>query len=294
MIKRIVDVGHPARLSYRRKQLVVSRDESDEQEAPLEDIGIIFLDDPQINCTQVLLRECLANNTVVVISAENHIPAGLLLPLDGNSLHAKILRDQIAATEPVKKRLWRALVKAKIRAQADLLKKLNRDPHPLPVYEIGVRSGDPENLEAQASRAYWPKLLGPEFRRDRDATGVNALLNYGYAVLRAVVARAVVGAGLHPSLGLHHHSQYDAFALASDLMEPYRPLVDERVVAILKDGVEPVLGQGEKKSLLSVLTSELLCGDRKLPFVTALHSLAASVARILSGTEREMEIPFTA
>jgi CRISPR-associated protein Cas1 len=191
----------------------------------------------------------------------------------------------------MKKRLWQSVIKAKIHQQARILEKLGRDPHPLPLLENEVKSGDPDNIEAQASRYYWPALFGTAFRRNTEVGGVNLLLNYGYSLLHAVVARAVVSAGLHPALGLHHHNQYNAFALASDLVEPLRPLVDAKVVSLAKNKENLVLGKDEKRGLLEILSTEVIIEGRNLPLLTAMHSYCADIVRVMEGEKKNPTIP---
>ncbi len=292
MIKRIIEISSPACLSSRWDQLRVERESLSAEEVPIEDIGILVLDHPQITATIPLFQKCLQNNTAIIVSGQNHVPAGLFCPLDGNTLHAKILRDQIAVTVPAKKRIWKDIVKAKIEAQIRLLEKLKLEVYPLPIYLASLRSGDPENMEAQSSRAYWPRLFGKDFQRDRKKEGVNALLNYGYSIIHAAVARSVVGSGLHPALGIHHHNQYNAFALASDLMEPFRPLIDGRVESIVRtENKNFTIDKKIKKVLLSVLNTPVFYGNRKLPFFVALHSLTASFVRVLRGEEGKLNFP---
>ena len=178
---------------------------------PVEDLGILILDHPAITHTQPLLTACLENNVVVILCDIKHLPTGILIPLEGHSLQGKTFISQTQLSEPTRKRLWQTIIQSKIRAQAQTLIGAVGDNGSLSPLGAKVRSGDPDNIEAQAARLYWRKLFGEDFRRDRNMLGTNALLNYGYAIMRAAVARAIVGAGLHPSLGLHHHNQFDSF-----------------------------------------------------------------------------------
>ena len=192
---------------------------------------------------------------------------------------------------PLRKRLWQQLVQAKIGAQAAVLRERTGSAAPLDAMTAKVRSGDPDNTEAQAARAYWPRLFGPEFRRDRTAEGANALLNYGYAVLRAAVARAVCGAGLHPSVGLHHHNRYDALCLASDLMEPMRPLVDRIVHGLLDGGDAPPVDKHTKPALLAVLHEGVWVDNREFPLLTALQTLAVSLRHAAEEGRGRLDLP---
>lgn len=292
MIKRVVEVGSPARLSLRKGQMVIEREGEEDASVPIEDLGVLILEHPAISHTQGLLAACSANNVAVVLCGEKRLPAAVLLPLEGHSTHARILRSQISLSEPSRKRLWRAIVRAKIEAQAHALESAGEDGRTLRAMAARVKSGDPENVESQAARIYWPRLFGEEFRRGREKGGPNPLLNYAYAVLRAAAARAVAGAGLHPALGLHHRNQYDGLALADDLMEPLRPLADRKVCALWRaSGGEADLSPETKRELLGVLGEDCRLGDRRLPLITALGLYAAGVRKAIEGEAKQVEIP---
>ncbi|TVM03530.1 MAG: type II CRISPR-associated endonuclease Cas1 [Candidatus Brocadia sp. WS118] len=292
MIKRIVEISNPARLSLKNRQMVVEREGFDSATVPVEDMGVLILDHPQITHTQGLLAACAENNVALLVCSEKHLPCAILLPLEGNSLHSRTIAQQAQVTEPTRKRLWQAIVQAKIREQAKVLLKATGDGNPLPAYAKRVKSGDTENVEAQASRIYWQRLYGPAFRRDFDAPGINRLLNYGYAVIRASVARAIVSTGLHPSLGLHHHNQYNSFCLADDLVEPLRPAVDMKVYELWKRHQgEPALTPENKRALLETLSADCVMNGQRLPFMTSLHHYAASVRKVICGEHKRVEIP---
>lgn len=292
MIKRIVEISNPSYLHLRNRQMVIEREGAELGSVPIEDLGVLILDHPAITHTQALLTACFENNVVTLVCDSKHLPSAILLPLDGHTLHSKTLGLQIAATEPACKRLWQRVVQAKIREQAKVLHSATGDDKPLYAYAAKVKSGDPDNIEAQAARIYWQRLFGKSFRRDPDTPGINSMLNYGYAVMRGAVARAVVGAGLHPALGVHHRNQYNSFALADDLMEPLRPLVDIKVYEVcelLPD--TPELTPQNKRALLEILDWDCTIASRKLPLMVALHQYAASVRKVLAGEEKEVEIP---
>ncbi len=292
MIKRIVEISTPAYLHLRNRQMEIERDGVEIGNVPIEDLGMLILDHPGITHTQGLLTACFENNVVVLICDSRHLPSAILLPLDGHTLHSKTLGQQIAATEPACKRIWQRIVQSKIHEQAKVLQSATGDDKPLHAYASKVKSGDPENIEAQAARIYWQRLFGPEFRRNQDLPGINAMLNYGYAVMRGAVARAVVGAGLHPALGVHHRNQYNSFALADDLMEPLRPLVDIKVYEICEMQPENIeLTPQNKRALLEILSWSCAIGERKFPIMVALHQYAASVRKVLAGEDKEVEIP---
>jgi CRISPR-associated protein Cas1 len=261
---------------------------------PIEDLGILILDHSQICHTQGLLTACFENNVSVLICDKRHMPSAVFMPLDGNSLHAKTVAQQIQITEPIRKRLWQTIVQAKIREQAKVLLNATGDSQPLPAFASRVKSGDPENIEAQAARIYWQKLFGQDFRRNSDGAGINVLLNYGYALVRAAVARAIVSTGLHPSLGLHHHNQYNSFCLADDLVEPLRPAVDIKVREISKRMSNQLeLTTDNKHALLEILSRNFIINGQSLPLMIALQRYAANVKKIICGEDKksELEIP---
>src|SRR3990167_1818385 len=230
MIGGIVEVAEPDRyISVHRGFLKVSDENTELGRVPLDDITALILSAPQVTITKNLMVELAERKAVIVTCGRNWHPISITLPFAAHFEAAGILHDQIAAGEPLKKRLWQTIVKAKIAHQATVLDR-HHPGHPklaeLAVLERRVKSGDPDNMEAQAARHYWPALMGKGFRRDRDMADVNAYLNYGYTVLRAAAARAVCAAGLHPALGLHHCARLNPFALVDDIMEPFRPLID--------------------------------------------------------------------
>ena len=254
-------------------------------------MGILILDHPAISHTQQLFATCCANNVAIILCDNKHLPAYLLLPLVGNSQQTKFLAEQIAASQPAKKRLWQLIVKAKISAQARVLSDLVTSSPRLGRLVSAVKSGDPHNVEAQAARIYWRVLFGDGFSRDRNQGGINMLLNYGYTVMRAAVARALVGTGLHPSLGINHRNQYNSFALADDLLEPLRPLVDIRVFQLASERKEDELGMEQKSSLLECLSWQVFMDDKKSPLMVALHAYTAGVRRTLAGEIKVPSIP---
>jgi CRISPR-associated protein Cas1 len=293
MIKRIVEITSPARLNLKDSQMVIRRDGAEETTLPIEDIGILILAHQTITHTQGLFSALATNNVAVVICGPKHLPEAVVLPLEGNSLHSKTIAEQVGISMPVKKRIWQAIVRAKINGQAKVLGLAGSKEGHLSALAEKVRSGDPDNCEAQAARAYWPKLFGAEFRRDHDGDGVNALLNYGYAIMRAAMARAIVGAGLHPSLGLHHKNQYNGFCLADDLVEPLRPMVDLKVHSVVTNAplLKPELTPDTKKVLLSALAGQCTMQGARVQLLTALHYYTASVRRAMTGETKDVEIP---
>lgn len=245
MIKRTLYFGNPAYLSLKLKQLVVRLPQADGEEksekeltrtVPIEDLGVIILDHKQITITQALLAELMDNNCAVITCDSQRLPTGLFLPLAGNTVQNERFRLQLDASLPLKKQLWQQTIVAKIMNQAAMLHYTTGEDHKnMMKWSDSVRSGDTENMEARAAVYYWKTVFpdNPYFVRDHEGSGANALLNYGYAILRAVVARALVASGLLPTLGIHHHNRYNAYCLADDIMEPYRPYVDKVVFDIL-------------------------------------------------------------
>ena len=293
MIKRIIEVSTSAKISCKNKQLVVCRPEEADASIPIEDIGILILDNPAITHTQGALNACAANNVAVIIcDTACHVPTAMLLPLQGHSLQSKAMYLQTSASLPTKKRLWQTIVRIKINQQAKVLKSVSGKSSAMLRLAGKVKSGDPENVEAQAAKLYWRTLFGNQFRRNRDAPGINALLNYGYAIMRASVARAIVGAGMHPTLGIHHHSQYNSFCLADDLLEPLRPFIDIKVYEIYQLGGEQLkLERKNKLTILECLDWQTTINDQKMPLMVALHYYAASVRQILANETKKLEIP---
>jgi CRISPR-associated protein Cas1 len=238
MIERIIEIADDgARLRLDLQRLMVEREKVVVASVPVVEIAALILGHPQITISQPLLAAVADAGGIVVVTDARRMPSGMLLPLQAFGLPAQRMRLQVAASQPRQKRIWRQVVRAKIRAQGRVLQRLDGDDRGLAALAAGVQSGDPANVEGEAARRYWAALFGPRFRRDRDGWVPNPQLNYGYAVLRAIVARSICGAGLHPCLGVHHHHRSNPFCLADDLMEPFRPLVDTAVVELC--GREP-------------------------------------------------------
>lgn len=292
MIKRIVEISNPAKLAFKNRQMVIKQVGFETTTIPVEDLGVLILDHPAIIHTQGILSACSENNVAVVVCGRKHLPSAVFLPFEGNTLHTKTIRQQIEITEPLRKRLWQTIIKAKIHEQAKVLNNARGDSDPLLTFMTKVKSGDPENIESQAARIYWQKLFGSDFQRDRFRLGTNALLNYGYTVMRAAVARAIVGTGLHPALGLHHHNQYNSFCLADDLLEPLRPAVDMTVFQIAKKVTnESMITIQSKKILLEILNRNSVIGKSNLPLFVALHHYAASLRKVICKESKKLEIP---
>jgi CRISPR-associated protein Cas1 len=293
MSKRTLLFSNPYHLHTRLEQLVVDNKETGEvRTLPVEDLGFVVLEHPQITFSQGIMRLFLEHNVAVIFCNEKYLPTGMLLNLDGHQLQTARFRAQLDASEPLKKNLWMQTVQYKIRNQAAVLNMKGLDGQALLHKAKSVKSGDTTNEEAKAAAIYWPRLLGAGFTRERFGDSPNALLNYGYAILRAATARAIAGSGLHPTLGIFHRNQYNSFCLADDLMEPYRPYVDLLVLDyIAQHGLTNQVDLSAKQHLLGVLTMDARMDDRQRPLLLALSETTASVAACMEGERKQVKYP---
>lgn len=277
---RIVDIASDdLHLSAHRGFLIVARNREEQGRVALNDVHALILHAHGVTWSTNLVVALAERGAIMVLCGPNHSPIALMTPIDGHHAQGGRMRAQWDAGAPLRKQLWQQIVKAKIAMQASLLDAVGAEGgDALRFMARRVRSGDPENHEAQAARRYWPTLLGAGFRRDRDADGANAMLNYGYAVMRATVARSIIGAGLHPSIGLHHKSGVNSFALADDLVEPFRPLVDAVVRRMVATGIDAVT-PASKKPLAHLIGADLSLDGAVSPVSVAAQRLAASLAR---------------
>lgn len=308
MIKQTLYFGNPAYLSLSNAQLVIKIPEventkslspefkkSAEATRAIEDIGIVVLDNKQITITSGVLEALLENNCAVITCDSKSLPVGLMLPLYGNTTQNERFRQQIDASLPLKKQLWQQTIKAKIENQAAVLQNSTGEiVKNMLIWADDVKSGDPDNFEARAAAYYWknlfPNIIG--FTRDREGIPPNNLLNYGYAILRAVVARGLVTSGLLPTLGIHHHNRYNAYCLADDIMEPYRPYVDELVIGIIKNEENIVeLKKEVKVKLLAIPTLEVCINERRSPLMVAVAQTTASLYKCFAGESRRVVYP---
>ena len=308
MIKKTLCFSNPAYLSLKNSQLVIrlpevescdnlsdSFKQQSERTIPIEDIGVVLLDNKRITITSSALEALIENNSAVITCDSKNMPIGLLLPLCGNATQNERFRMQVDASLPLKKQLWQQTIKQKISNQARLLSTYtNADVGCMYAWADKVRSGDPDNLEARAAAYYWKNIFTDisDFVRGRDGEPPNNLLNYGYAILRAVVARSLVASGLLPTLGIHHHNRYNAYCLADDVMEPYRPYVDGLVLDIMcltNDYSE--LTKEIKIRLLSIPVLDTTIGGKKSPLMIATQQTTASLYKCFSGEQRRMVYP---
>jgi len=293
MIKRTLAFERMCHLSLRNDQIVVRYEDKSEKTVAIEDTGILILESMGITLTNALLSKLVENQVAVITCDERHMPVGLLMPLEGHSLQSARFQAQFDATVPLKKQVWAQLVKSKIENQGRLLELLEKPSEPLFHWAVEVRSGDPDNLEARAAAFYWPLLFGnPNFRRDRNGQAPNPMLNYGYAILRAIVARALVASGLLPLLGVHHKNQYNAYCLADDVMEPYRPFIDAHIVCLIAShGEQEEITREWKIELLKIPTLDVSISNEKSPLLVAVSKTTASLARIYEGAEKRLQLP---
>lgn len=312
MIKKTLYFGNPAYLSLRMGQMVIKLPEVESNEQlpevlkkqaeitkPVEDIGVVVLDNRRITITQGLLEALLENNCAVITCDSHSLPIGLMLPLYGNSTQNERFRYQLEASQPLRKQLWQQTIKAKIENQAAVLSACSGVPTKnMKRWADDVRSGDPDNVEGHAAAYYWrnffSNITGLEnFTRNREGMAPNNILNYGYAILRAIVARALVTSGLLPTLGIHHHNRYNAYCLADDIMEPYRPYVDELIFAIVKEqgGENLQLTPTLKARLLSIPTLDVVIGGKRSPLMVAATQTTASLYKCFSGEMRRIAYP---
>ncbi len=292
MLKRTLVISNPHHLSVKNKQLVLdNKDTGERKQSPIEDIGCLLLDQQGITFTQAAISELTLNNVAVVFCDEKHLPASMLLPLESHHLPNQRLRQQLDAGEPLRKQLWQQTIKAKLRNAADMLDSIGKSGEPLRRWATRVKSGDTTNVEGVAARYYWRNLFGDEFKRDRYGEPPNNLLNYGYAILRANAARSLVGSGLLPALGIHHHNKYNAFCLADDIMEPFRPFVDRIVWERAQQGVDMEITRNDKVALLQALSVDVVLNEEKSPLSIALNTVSANLAKCFEGTEKSLIYP---
>ncbi len=288
---RVVEIASDRRhLALSRGFMTVSTDGAEVGRVPLDDISVVLCHAHGLTYSNNLLVELSRRGVAVVLCGPDHMPLAWVWPLDGHHIQAMRMRRQLEAEEPLKKRLWQALVRAKIRQQGAVLERTGRPHGAFDLLARQVRSGDPENVEAQAARRYWPLLMGESFRRDRQADGPNTMLNYGYTVLRSGVARAIVATGLHPSIGLHHANRGNPMCLVDDLMEPFRPLVDYLVFGLVARGETSVTAE-VKAALATVLSLDLATARGTTPVATCLERLALSLATAFESRKADLDLP---
>lgn len=308
MIKKTLYFGNPAYLSLSKAQLVIQIPDvqtndtltpefkkMNERTIPIEDIGMVVLDNKRITITSGAIEALLENNCALITCDSKSMPTGLMLPLEGNTLQSERFRHQTDASLPLKKQMWQQTVKYKIMNQESILRQYGQtNTQCMKVWYNEVKSGDTDNVEAKAAVYYWKYLFPdiPNFVRGRELDPPNNLLNYGYAILRGIIARALVGSGLIPTLGIHHHNRYNAYCLADDIMEPYRPYVDELVIQIMHEVDDyTVLTRDIKAMLLKIPVLDVIIEGKRYPLMVAAGITSASVAKCYSGESRLIKYP---
>ena len=308
MIKKTLCFSNPIYLSLRNAQLVLHIPEVEnnktlpeaikkeaERTIPIEDIGVVVLDNRRITITSGAMEALLENNCAVITCNQKSMPVGLLLPLCGNTTQNERFRSQLEASLPLRKQLWQQTIKQKILNQEHVLRiNTAQETNCMRVWSNDVRSGDPDNLEARAAAYYWKNVFTtyPNFVRDREGTPPNNLLNYGYAILRAIIARALVGSGLLPTLGIHHHNRYNAYCLADDIMEPYRPYVDQLVLDIIQCNLEiSDITRDLKMLLLGIPMLDVVINGKRSPLMIAAQQTTASLAKCFAGEIKRISYP---
>lgn len=290
MIKRTLFFGNKCALTTKNEQLVIAKEEK-QTSVPIEDIGFVVIENQETYISIPALSKLSSNNVGVIFCDNKHMPQSMLLNLNSHHIQQEHFRNQINASEPLKKQLWQQVVKHKINNQAHLLESIGQNNTPLKYYASKVLSGDTDNREGAAAAYYWKHLFDFNFKRERNGEYPNLFLNYGYIILRAAVARAIAGSGLLTTLGIHHHNKYNAFCLADDIMEPYRPLVDAKVIEIMSKYDEHDLITPIKAELLKVLTDTVYFEDKKSPLMVALSTTTSSLQQCFSGKSRKLIYP---
>jgi len=294
MIKQTLYFSNPTYLSLKDKQLVIRVKNSENEKTvtrPIEDLGMIILDTGQITITNQAIQALQTNKTVIVSCDSSHMPSSIMLPMQGHTEQSERYRIQMDASLPLKKNLWQQTIEAKVRNQRAVLEKLKKPTKRLDVLLKRIQSGDPENIEGQAAAYYWPTLF-KGFIRDKDGLAPNSMLNYGYAILRAMVARALTSSGLLLTLGIHHKNKYNAYCLADDIMEPYRPFVDQIVYQLSNDyGLVSFLDRPTKQQLLSVGQIDAYFKSRKSPLMVGMAQTTSSLYKCFAGKKRKIIYP---
>lgn len=292
MIKQTLMFTTPVSLSLKDQQMVITfKDNKDTVTRPIEDIGFVIVENPMVSITVPLLNELADNNVSVVFCDKKQMPKTMLMTLEGNTTQQESYKYQLEASAPTKKNVWKQLVESKIRNQSLLLNKVRKNGDILKQYYMNVKSGDTDNREGAAAREYWSRLFDEGFKRDREGIPPNNLLNYGYTVLRAAVSRALIGSGLYPAFGVFHRNRYNAFPLADDVMEPYRPFVDEIVHYLYyEDGVTELDNQSKSK-LIRLLFSDVKIGKVTRPLENALSITTASLLKMFKGETDKLSLP---
>lgn len=290
MIKRTILIENKAAISTKNLQLVI-KTEIKESTVPIEDIGFLVIDNQEIYISIPAINLLIESNTALIVCNSNHLPNGMFLNLNSHHIQQEIFRNQIEASLPLKKQLWQQTIIEKIKNQGYLLEKITGSTNHFDYLASKVQSGDTTNMEGVAASQYWKSFFEVDFKRERFGDYPNNFLNYGYAILRAATARALSGSGLLNTLGIHHKSKYNAFALADDIMEPFRPIVDEKVFELMQNYNEQELNTALKSELLQILTRTVYFKEEKSPLMVALQKTASSLQQCYSGDLKKIKYP---
>ncbi|HLO73052.1 MAG TPA: type II CRISPR-associated endonuclease Cas1 [Flavobacterium sp.] len=290
MLKRSILLENKASISTKNLQLVI-KTEIRESSIPIEDIGFIVIDHPEVYLSIPAMNLLIENNTSIIICNTSHLPNGMFLNLNSHHIQQEIFKNQINASVPLKKQLWQQTIVEKITNQGALLQKITSKKNNFEFLASKVLSGDSSNMEGVAASFYWKVFFEQKFKRERFGDYPNNFLNYGYTILRAATARALSGSGLLNTLGIHHKSKYNAFALADDIMEPFRPIVDEKIVEIMQNYDEQELNTQIKSELLQILTRTVYFKDEKSPLMVALQKTASSLQQCYTGDRKKIKYP---
>ena len=290
MLKKTILLENKASLTTKNQQLVI-KTEARESTIPIEDIGFLVIDNPEIYLSITAMNLLIENNSSVIICNTNHLPNGMFLNLNSHHIQQEIFKNQIDASIPLKKQLWQQTIVEKITNQGILLEKITGNKNAFDFLSSKVLSGDSSNMEAVAAGQYWKSFFEQKFKRERFGDYPNNFLNYGYAILRAATARALSGSGLLNTLGIHHKSKYNAFALADDIMEPFRPIVDEKVYELMQNYDEQELNTLLKSELLQILTRTVYFKVEKSPLMVALQKTASSLQQCYTGDRKKIKYP---
>ena len=290
MIKKSILIESRSSITTKNLQLVIES-EIRQSTIPIEDIGILVLDNPEIYISLPAMNLLIENNSSVIVCTKNHLPNGMFLNLNSHHIQQEIFRNQINASLPLKKILWQQTIIEKIKNQGQMLQKVTGKKNHFEYLASKVLSGDTSNMEGVAAQQYWKDFFEIDFKRERFGDYPNNFLNYGYAILRAATARSLSGSGLLCTLGIHHKSKYNAFALADDIMEPFRPLVDQKVIEIMQNFEEQELNTQIKSELLQVLTATVYFKEEKSPLIVALQKTASSLQQCFTGDRKKIKYP---
>ncbi|MFD0701451.1 type II CRISPR-associated endonuclease Cas1 [Myroides pelagicus] len=293
MLKRTIYIGNPSYLKLSHRQLKIDDALTGDTKGsiPIEDIGFLVLDHPQITISHPVIQYLQQHNVAIISCDESHLPLGLMLPISGHIEHSERLKQQINTSEPLRKQLWKQTVEAKIYQQKEVLCKQGLIVAPMLKYLNDVKSGDSTNMEGIAAQYYWSQLF-ENFTRERKGSSPNNFLNFGYAILRSMVARAIVCSGLHPTIGIFHRNKYNAYCLADDLMEPYRPYVDELVIHWINNPLNPLeITKEAKAHLLQIATKDVYINGLTRPLMTALSITTSSLYKCFTGESRVIHYP---